>query len=124
MVPTLLAVLASALMTRDVKRVSGLWLLYEASRLVGYIGIVIAAGLTISAAVRRVSSILLIVLMTLSIGGARSCSGAQPMLSEGHGERGILFRPESEMGWQGLVGAHQGSIRRKVRAIIRIYKHL
>lgn len=70
LVPTLLAVLASALMTRDVKRVSGLWFLYEVSRLVGYMGIVIAAGLTISAAVRRVSSTLLIVLMTLSIGGA------------------------------------------------------
>jgi len=65
--PTLVALGASAALARQSPSVSALWFLYETSRLFGYMGIVVAAFLTLRLTSRHVVSRRLSLLVIASI---------------------------------------------------------
>ena len=70
LIPSVLAFAWVSALSRNASPASALWFLYEVSRLLAYIGIVIATGLTLGIAIRRTASGLFVALMILSIGSA------------------------------------------------------
>jgi hypothetical protein len=70
LIPSLLAFAWVSALSRNASSASALWFLYEVSRLLAYIGIVIATALTLGIAIRRTASGLFVALMILSIGSA------------------------------------------------------
>jgi len=53
LIPSLLAFAWVSALSRNASPASALWFLYEVSRLLAYIGIIIATGLTLGIAIRR-----------------------------------------------------------------------
>ena len=70
LIPSLLAFAWVSALSRNASPASALWFLYLVSRLLAYIGIIIATGLTLGIAIRRSASGPFVALMILSIGGA------------------------------------------------------
>jgi|SRR5579862_385167 hypothetical protein len=70
LIPSLLAFAWVSALSRNALPASALWFLYEVSRLLAYIGIVIATGLTLGIAIRGTASGLFVALMMLTIGSA------------------------------------------------------
>ncbi|MGA8142478.1 MAG: hypothetical protein WB987_01140 [Candidatus Acidiferrales bacterium] len=70
LIPCWLAFVWVSALSRNATPASAVWFLYEVSRLVGYVGILAAAGITVGAAIRRATSGLFLALMVLSIGSA------------------------------------------------------
>lgn len=68
--PSLLAFSASAGLSQQGAYASALWFLYVVSRLFAYIGMLIAASLTIGIGIRRSASALFLILMALSVSGS------------------------------------------------------
>ena len=56
LIPSLLAFAWVSALSRNASPASALWFLYEVSRLLAYIGIVISTGLTLGIAIRRTAS--------------------------------------------------------------------
>jgi hypothetical protein len=67
MAPSLMAAYAIAAAPHHVPLTSGFWFLYELSRMLGHVCLVIAVGLTLWIAARKTSSMALVVTMTVMI---------------------------------------------------------
>ena len=70
LIPSLLAFAWASALSRNALPASALWFLVQVSRLLAYIGIVIATGLSLGIAIRGTASGLFVALMILCVGSA------------------------------------------------------